>query len=109
MQALLKSLALAAGAQAFGSQVEEAPYTVLETDGDFELRQYPTMNIVESDDDFMKLFSYISGDNADNEEIPMTAPVFKCQDASQEQMMAFVMPADMTQVPQPDDSTIEVS
>jgi hypothetical protein len=64
---------------------EEAEYSVLERDGDFELRQYQphivAETLVEGDfqevgnEGFRRLFEYISGKNRKKQTIPMTAPV----------------------------------
>jgi len=63
----------------------EPNYSVLQTEDRFEVREYETMLVAEtlvdaSFDDagniaFKRLFGYISGDNAANSEIAMTAPV----------------------------------
>jgi effector-binding domain-containing protein len=65
--------------------VEEAKYTVLEKEGNFEVRQYEPCvvaeTIVEADFDragniaFRRLYDYISGYNRKRESIAMTAPV----------------------------------
>jgi hypothetical protein len=65
--------------------VEEAKYTVLEREGDFELRQYQphivAETLVEGDfqevgnEGFRRLYDYISGKNRKQQAIPMTAPV----------------------------------
>lgn len=67
------------------NNVEEAAYTVVIKDDNFELRDYDPMVIVETtiDDDFenagnkafRRLFAYITGNNVANSEIAMTAPV----------------------------------
>jgi hypothetical protein len=64
---------------------EEARYRVLSTDGEFELREYENhvvaQTLVEATFDdaggiaFGRLFRYISGENAGNAEMAMTAPV----------------------------------
>ena len=64
---------------------EEAKYTVIEKDGDFELRQYDPQiiaeTIVEGDfedvgnEGFRRIFEYISGNNRKKQSISMTAPV----------------------------------
>ena len=64
---------------------EEASYSVVESSGDFELREYAPQVLaetrVEADFDeagrvaFRRLFDYISGDNSAGREIDMTAPV----------------------------------
>ena len=77
---------LASGCSIVGiSGVEEAAYTVVVADDDFEIRDYEPMTIVETTVDgefdnagneaFRRLFAYISGDNVANSKIAMTAPV----------------------------------
>ncbi len=77
-----------------GMAYEEAKYTVLSKDGDFEIRQYEPYivaeTIVEGDFDdvgnegFRRLFQYISGKNRKKESIAMTAPV--SQDAASQKI-----------------------
>ncbi len=80
------ALLLATGCSVFGIEsVEEAKYTVVQKDGQFEVRDYATMVVVETRVDadfreagnnaFRKLFGYISGNNDGGEKIAMTAPV----------------------------------
>ena len=75
-----------AGCSMFGVRtVEEAPYTVISSDGDIELREYSAYvsveTIVEADFEnagnraFGRLFGYISGENTAEQSIDMTAPV----------------------------------
>jgi len=71
---------------------ETAPYKVVRTEGDFEIREYPEMKIVTTARDadnssFMRLFRYISGGNVEKEKIAMTTPVFMVAGK-----MAFVLP-----------------
>lgn len=80
---------------------ETAPYTAVRSDGPFELRDYPELALVATRRDsdngsFMRLFRYISGDNATEQKIAMTTPVFMQDDA-----MAFVLPAALSQAPAP--------
>jgi len=97
---------------------ESAPYRVVRTDGKFELRDYPALTVVETpmvrsrhgaDNGFMRLFRFITGQNAAQQKIPMTTPVFMSGGDSN-QIMAFVMPATMkaSQVPQPSDGAVSV-
>ena len=64
------------------ASVENAPYTVELSDGDFEIRQYPELRVatarskVEHNDAFGKLNDYISGENDANAKIAMTTPIF---------------------------------
>lgn len=93
---------------------ESAPNRVISRDGRFELRDYPSLTIVETSMDgdsgtsFQKLFRYISGANYDGEKIPMTTPVFM---SGEEQMrsMSFVMPANMKSAPGPKDPALRVT
>lgn len=64
---------------------ESAEYTVVESDGKFEIREYPdlmlasTESVLDSqgrDGSFMRLFRYISGANESEQKIAMTTPVF---------------------------------
>jgi hypothetical protein len=81
---------------------ESAEYTVVESDGNFEVRQYPDLTLVATatqmdaqgrDGSFMKLFRYISGGNESDQKIAMTTPVFMENDkADSHVQMGFVMP-----------------
>ena len=82
---------------------------MVDQDGDYQVRDYPSINIVtmtdsESGSSFKMLFKYITGANEDNEQIPMTTPVYMSEDT-----MAFVMPSYMTDVPVPTGDGVEVS
>lgn len=86
--------------------IEEAEYTVLLQDGDFEVREYAAHIIAETvvdsefeeagSDAFRRLFRYISGNNQAHQEIAMTAPVGQ-QPAGQE--IAMTAPVGQTQTP----------
>jgi len=59
---------------------ETAPYTVTETIGEIEIRQYPELVLAAvgdpgDDSGFMHLFRYITGNNRVKGRIPMTSPV----------------------------------
>jgi SOUL heme-binding protein len=113
---------------------EEAKYSVLERDGDFELRQYPAQivakTLVEGDfsevgnEGFRRLFEYISGKNRKRQSIPMTAPVSQettsekipmTAPVSQERVgekwrITFLMPSQYSTetLPEPFDSRIKL-
>jgi hypothetical protein len=65
--------------------IEEARFTVLEKDKEFEVRQYEPQIVAETlvegnfeeagSEGFRRLFAYISGNNQKTQSIPMTAPV----------------------------------
>ena len=97
---------------------ESAPYKVVRSDGNFELRDYPPLTVVEtpmtrasdgSDGSFNRLFRFISGGNASNQKIAMTTPVFMSGDETNA-TMAFVMPAQMKtgEAPKPTDGSVTV-
>ena len=64
---------------------QEAEYSVLEKQSNFELRQYEPQIVAETfvegdfkevgNEGFRRLFGYISGKNRKQQSIPMTAPV----------------------------------
>ena len=92
---------LVAGCQAVRAGYESAPYRVVRTDGEFELRDYAPLTVVEtpmspggngSDGSFMRLFRFISGGNQAGQKIAMTTPVF-ISDHGTNTTMAFVLPA----------------
>jgi effector-binding domain-containing protein len=113
---------------------EEVKYRVLESSGDFELRQYESSlgaeTTVEGDfhevgnEGFRRLFDYISGKNRKKQSIPMTAPV--SQEASSEKIpmtapvnqekvggawrITFLMPSAFTMetLPEPLDSRVKL-
>ena len=63
-----------------GDDVETVPYTVLERDGAFELRDYPDVVVARTVADsqreaFRRLFDYIDGANERDRDVAMTAPV----------------------------------
>jgi len=79
-------LLLQTGCSLFGIRsTEEAPYAVIEEQGQYQIRQYESLivatTMVDSDFDeagkqaFRRLFNYISGDNKAASKIAMTAPV----------------------------------
>ena len=119
VQALLVAgVALAVwGCKTSRSGYESAPYSVILSDGDCELRDYPELAIVRtgmpdsggdgSNAGFGKLFRYISGNNKTRESIAMTTPVFISQEP---RTMAFVLPAKSSfeDAPAPLDSSLSL-
>jgi len=130
---LLNLVLLALGGIDAGA-TEEVKYRVLESSGDFELRQYESSlgaeTTVEGDfhevgnEGFRRLFDYISGKNRKKQSIPMTAPV--SQEASSEKIpmtapvnqekvggawrITFLMPSAFTMetLPEPLDSRVKL-
>ncbi len=106
------------GCQATRSGYESAPYKVVRTDGQFELRDYPSLAVVETpmatsgnsdDGSFMRLFQFITGANAAKQKIAMTTPVFMSGSDSN-RTMAFVLPAKLkaASAPKPADGAVAV-
>jgi DNA gyrase inhibitor GyrI len=81
---------------------ESAEYAVIQSDGEFEIREYPELTVVTTstrferqggDGSFMRLFRYISGANETKQKVAMTTPVFMQPESDQaEGKMAFVIP-----------------
>jgi DNA gyrase inhibitor GyrI len=95
------------------SAYESAEFTLLESEGDFQLRQYPELWLATTDmgtatsgqdGSFMRLFRYISGDNQQDQKVAMTTPVFMSpEDSSDSRQMGFVVPKQVVTdgIPQP--------
>lgn len=95
---------------------ESAPYRVVRSAGDFEVRDYPPLTVAEtpmdvsgSDGSFNRLFRFISGRNNAEQKIAMTTPVIMSGTGA-EATMAFVMPATIKEgaVPKPEDEAVKV-
>ena len=104
------------GCKTSRSGYESAPYTVVQSDGEFELRDYPVLTTVEtsmsekgSDENtgFRKLFGYITGKNDKKKKIAMTTPVLI---SGGKGTMSFVLPSDSSpeSIPMPVDSTLAI-
>ena len=102
MMLLLLSSLLLAGCSVLGKRTaEEAQYTVLKSDGEYELRRYEPMIIAEttmegdyrstSGKTFSKLASFIFGANKSESSIDMTAPVLQEQGSEEIAMTAPVI------------------
>lgn len=114
--------------------IEEPSYKLVEQVDAFELRDYPAVVVAETEVDasferagnaaFGRLFRFISGANAGQIEIAMTAPVTQAagekiemtapvtqQASAGTQRVAFVMPARFTRdtVPRPTDARVVIS
>ena len=122
-------LAGALAAIAFSaSSAEEPPHVVVLNDGDFQIRDYPSLTIAEvtvrADRNtaayagFRKLAGYIFGGNAQKQNIEMTAPVIEARvepsdagrDPRESWIIRFVMPRDwsLANLPKPDDGDIRL-
>ncbi|MFK7821548.1 MAG: heme-binding protein [Planctomycetaceae bacterium] len=98
---------------------ESASYTVVQNDGDFEVREYPELKLATTDmgfasqgndGSFMRLFRYISGANATEQKVAMTTPVFMSEGTEEESgQMGFVVPADVVKSGTPEPTGPRVS
>ena len=112
--------------------IEEATYTVVERDGEFEIRDYAPHVVAETvvagsfdragNEAFSRLFRYISGDNRSRHKVAMTAPVsqgsegekiamtapVEQQPAEDRWVVSFTMPASsaLETLPQPGDPQV---
>ncbi|MBC7968479.1 MAG: heme-binding protein [Fuerstia sp.] len=97
---------------------ESAEYSVVESDGPIELREYPDLMLVTtpmksqgSDGSFGRLFRYISGENDNKRQVAMTTPVFM-EPAGQDRdgQMGFVVPAKVSEgrIPDPVDENVGI-
>ncbi len=112
----MAALLLTAGCSTTRSGYNSAPYTLVQSAGGFELRDYPTLKVAQTsmqgsgdDGGFGRLFRFISGRNEKSQKIAMTTPVFM-SGGEAERTMAFVMPEDMksSPIPQPLDAAVSV-
>lgn len=100
------------------SAYESAPYTVVEKDGVFEIRDYPELVVAttnrssatESNGSFRRLFRFISGGNQAEKKIAMTTPVFMGSSQSTSRQMSFVLPAkyELEQIPAPSNDAVKI-
>ncbi|MCX6371704.1 MAG: heme-binding protein [Actinobacteria bacterium] len=112
--------------------IEEASYTVVERDGEFEIRDYAPHVLAETvaagsfdqagNEAFGRLFRYISGDNRSRRKVAMTAPVsqepagekiamtapVEQQPAEDRWVVSFTMPASyaLETLPEPGDPQV---
>jgi effector-binding domain-containing protein len=98
--------------------VEEVKYKVLKKIGKSEIRRYPDLilavtemkgDLYSSNEEFMKLFEYISGSNKKKEKISMTSPVTTWHDSGV-LTMAFVMPSNFSlkNLPLPSNKSVKI-
>ncbi len=100
------------------SDIEDYPYTVINTYDDFEVRQYEQANFIyatmdaksykeSSSQGFNILAGYIFGGNESGQKIAMTSPVV--MDMDEEITMKFLVPAqyDMEEMPKPDNVEVK--
>jgi hypothetical protein len=97
---------------------ETAKYQVVETIGDqIEIREYDSLLLAtvsspqegKRNNHFRTLFKYISGKNSQEQEIPMTTPVFR-ENQGGMYKMSFVMPANFKKqnLPTPNNSDVRI-
>ena len=83
---------------------ETQPYKVVSSFNEIEIRYYPSVKLVqtesasEENQNFSRLFRYISGANNTNQKIAMTTPVHM-KNTDESKKMAFVLPASFNENP----------
>jgi len=99
----MKALFILVGGVLSSCAIEKPDYETVSREGNFEVRKYPSIQVVSApmddmakrDASFRKLFKYISGENAGKQKIAMTSPVFMDEgkkDAAAGKM-SFMLPA----------------
>lgn len=84
--------------------IEKPRHKTVETDGQFEVRDYPELLVAEAvnagerqfalDQGFGQLADYIFAKSSDGQKIAMTAPVLNASAGGQDWVTRFVMPSD---------------
>ena len=92
---------------AMAQKYETQPFEVIESIDGAELRYYPPVMKIQSDNNFGVLFRYISGNNADSKKISMTTPVYM-GDEEGNNVMEFVLPASFHKGNTPDATSSSV-
>ena len=100
---------------------ESAEYSVLESDGSIELREYPDLMMATTEmgtrtqgdgGSFGRLFQYISGSNDEKQKVAMTTPVFMEPKSDQSSgQMGFVIPKDVADstIPEPASNQVQLT
>ena len=99
----------------FSQTYETQKYTLVSKSDNFEIRYYPkslkarVVSNANSNNNFMKLFRYISGNNDEKNKISMTTPVYMNND-SVGSSMDFVMPSkfDLNSIYKPNDGDVKI-
>jgi len=103
----------------FGSQVEQAEYSVVKKMNGYEIREYPEHIVAQTSvqgpygkslsDGFRIVAGYIFGGNTKKEGVSMTAPVVASSDGNS-QLVSFGMPRSHTleTLPTPSDSRVKI-
>ena len=120
--AILSGLGYAGWKLTSRNAYESAEFSVLESDGEIELREYPDLMLattpmgtrIQGDDgSFGRLFQYISGSNEDKQKVVMTTPVFMQPQSDQipSGQMSFVIPKEVAQskIPTPAMDQVQVT
>ena len=93
---------------------ETLEYTIVRTDGKFEIRDYPALTLAttpmksgEMNGGFGKLFRFITGNNVGSEKIAMTSPVL-IDTTKDKKTMSFIMPKKTVEkgVPKPSGESV---
>ena len=92
---------------------ESQPFKLIKSYDNFDIRYYPTVAMVQtksspwSEQNFRKLFQYISGFNESNLKIAMTTHVHLEKTEGSEKM-SFVLPSNLEQAPRPQNKSVKI-
>jgi hypothetical protein len=112
----MATLLVTAGCGTTRAGYHTAPYQLVRSAGKFEVRDYPTLTVVETSmagngggAGFGRLFRFISGSNEKAQKIAMTTPVFMSGDDAS-RIMSFVLPSNLEsgRIPKPADLSVSV-
>jgi hypothetical protein len=112
----IAALVVTAGCGTTRAGYDTAPYQLVRSAGKFELRDYPTLAVLETsmagnggDAGFGRLFRFISGSNEQGQKIAMTTPVLM-SGGEAGRTMSFVLPSDLQsgRIPKPADASVSV-
>ena len=104
------------------SAYESARFTVVKSDGPFEIREYPDLMMATTamdsrrtdggDGSFSRLFGYITGANEGKQKVAMTTPVFmESDDDEPAGQMGFVIPNQVAfenRIPNPTRNDVQI-
>jgi effector-binding domain-containing protein len=112
----MAALLITAGCGTTRAGYQSAHYQIVRSAGKFEVRDYPTLTVVETSMDgnggntgFGRLFRFISGSNEKEQKIAMTTPVLMSGD-DVSRTMSFVLPSNLEagRIPKPADASVSV-
>lgn len=93
--------------KAMGQKYETQAYKVVRVLSKLEIRYYPPVMKIQSENNFGSLFRYISGNNQNSKKIAMTTPVYMGNYEGQD-VMEFVLPNSFNEANTPKSESSDV-